>query len=120
MEGSFGDVVERMCSSDHFKGKGWVLPLVVTGFGENRKPFFIASAALKPFLQKTLKSPGFFIQNRTDAVLQHRSDLGNSGVSESTSPLEAMVEQAVAGRKVICMLSNNENGEWDIVCFAEA
>jgi hypothetical protein len=111
MEISFGNVDEGACSVDNFKGNGWVPAVVLAGFGENRKPFFIASAALKPVFRGTLKSLEGFIINERDAVLEQSPDLEDATISELW---EAMAEQ-----KIICMLSNNGNGRWNLVCFKE-
>jgi hypothetical protein len=111
MEIPFRNVDEVACSVENFRGQGWVPPVVLAGFGEDRKPFFIASAALKPVFRGTMKSLDGFIINWRDAVLEQSPDLENATIFE---PWEAMAEQ-----KIICMLSNNGNGRWNLVCFEE-
>jgi hypothetical protein len=91
--------------------ENWVPPVVLAGFGEDRKPFFIASAALRPVFRVTLESLEGFIVNWRDAILEKRPDLESTTICE---PWEAMAEQ-----KIICMLSNNGNGRWNLVCFEE-
>jgi hypothetical protein len=111
MEISFGNVNDGARSVENLKGRGWVPPVVLAGFGEDRKPFFIASTALKPLFRATLESLDGFIVDWRNAVLEQSPELENATIFD---PWDGMAEQ-----KIICMLSNNGNGRWNLVCFQE-